>query len=156
MKVLVSSRSWLTFTTAEEPLVSIMVGTWWARPSAIGATMGVTDSWVAGREAVLAFERFCLDHRWVFHEVPGHADFGKDGYVDLVEASGAVTGGCFSVQIKGGRSRRRAGGYRIDASENNRRQWAASTLPVIGIVWDPDHSSLHWDGSVSHAEYRRP
>lgn len=76
--------------------------------------------------------------------MPGHADFGKDGYVDLVEASGAVTGGCFSVQIKGGRSRRRAGGYRIDASENNRRQWAASTLPVIGIVWDPDRSRLHW------------
>jgi len=106
--------------------------------------MGVTDSWVAGREAVLAFERFCLDQRWVFHEVPGHADFGKDGYVDLVEASGAVTGGCFSVQIKGGRSRRRAGGYRLDASENNRRQWAASTLPVIGIVWDPNRSRLHW------------
>lgn len=106
--------------------------------------MGITDSWVGGREAVLAFERFCLDQRWVFHEVPGHADFGKDGYVDLAEASGAVTGGCFSVQIKGGRSRRRAGGYKIDASDNNRRQWAASTLPVIGIVWDPERSRLHW------------
>lgn len=106
--------------------------------------MGVTDSWVAGREAVLAFERFCLDQKWVFHEVPGHADFGKDGYVDLVEPTGTVTGGCLSVQIKGGRSRRSAGGYRIDASENNRRQWAASTLPVIGIVWDPDISRLHW------------
>lgn len=106
--------------------------------------MGVTEAWVAGREAVLAFERFCLDERWVFHEVPGHADFGKDGYVDLVEATGTVTGGCFSVQIKGGRSRRRAGGYRIDASEGNRRLWAASTLPVIGIVWDPDRSRLHW------------
>lgn len=106
--------------------------------------MGVTESWVAGREAVLAFERFCLDQRWVFHEVPGHADFGKDGYVDLVERGGALTGGCISVQIKGGRSRRRAGGYRLDASENNRRQWAASTLPVIGIVWDPDRSRLHW------------
>lgn len=57
--------------------------------------MGVTDSWIAGREAVLAFERFCLDQRWVFHEVPGHADFGKDGYVDVVEPSGSVTGGCF-------------------------------------------------------------
>ena len=106
--------------------------------------MGVTDSWVAGREAVLAFERFCLDQRWVFHEVPGHADFGKDGYVDLVETTGNLTGGCFSVQIKGGRSRRRADGYRIEASENNRRQWAASTLPVIGIVWDPDRARLHW------------
>jgi hypothetical protein len=106
--------------------------------------MGLTDSWVAGREAVHAFARFSLDQRWVFHEVPGHADFGKDGYVDLVEASGAVTGGCFSVQIKGGRSYRRSGGYRIDGSENNRRQWAASTLPVIGIAWDPDRARLHW------------
>jgi hypothetical protein len=47
--------------------------------------MSVTDSWVAGREAVLAFEHFCLDQRWVWHEVPGHADFGKDGYVDVTE-----------------------------------------------------------------------
>lgn len=106
--------------------------------------MGITESWVAGREAVLAFEQFCLDQPWVFYEVPGHADFGKDGYVDLAEASGAITGGCFSVQIKGGRSRRRTGSYKIDASDNNRRQWAASTLPVIGIVWDPDASRLHW------------
>jgi hypothetical protein len=53
--------------------------------------MGVTDSWVAGCEAVLAFERFCLDQKWAWHEVPGHADFGKGGYVDIVEVTGAVT-----------------------------------------------------------------
>lgn len=106
--------------------------------------MAVTDSWIAGREAVLAVERFCLDQRWVYFEVPGHADFGKDGYVDIVTEKGAVTGSCFAVQIKGGRSRRRSGGYRIEGSSNNRRQWANSTIPVIGLVWDPDMSRLFW------------
>jgi hypothetical protein len=106
--------------------------------------VSVTESWIAGREAVRAFEGFCLEQKWIWHEVPGQADFGKDGYVDIVTQAGALTGSCFAVQIKGGRSRRRSGGYRIEATANNRSQWAASTLPVIGIVWDPDLSRLFW------------
>lgn len=106
--------------------------------------MSVTRSWIAGRDAVLAVSRFCLDQSWVFIEVPGQSDFGKDGYVDIVTSEGDVTGICFAVQIKGGRSFRRGHGYRIDATTANRQQWAASTLPVIGIVWDPDVSRLFW------------
>lgn len=106
--------------------------------------MGVTDRWVAGREAVVAFESFCLSQQWVFVEVPGQSDFGKDGYVDIVQSDGTVTGSCFAVQIKGGRSHSRVGGFVIDGSESNRRQWAASTMPVIGIAHDPETGWLHW------------
>ncbi len=106
--------------------------------------MSVTESWVAGREAVHAVMKFALDQTWIFMEVPGHADFGKDGYVDMVSTTGAVTGSSFAVQIKGGRSRRRSGGYRIDGTASNRQLWAASTMPVIGLVWDPAVSRLYW------------
>lgn len=105
--------------------------------------MTVTEAWVAGREAVVAFESFCLSRHWVFVEVPGQNDFGKDGYVDIVE-DGTVSGSCFAVQIKGGRSHARAGGYVISGSPANRRQWAASTMPVIGIAHDRDTGNLHW------------
>ena len=106
--------------------------------------MSVTESWVAGREAVVAFETYCLTQKWVFVEVPGQSDFGKDGYVDIVESDGTVTGSCFAVQIKGGRSHSRAGGYVIEGSEANRRQWIASTMPVIGIAHDRESGWLHW------------
>jgi len=106
--------------------------------------VSVTEGWVAGREAVVAFESFCLSRRWVFVEVPGQSDFGKDGYVDIVEAGGTVSGSCFAVQIKGGRSHARSGGYVISGSASNRQQWAASTMPVIGITHDAATGRLHW------------
>jgi hypothetical protein len=106
--------------------------------------VSVTEAWVAGREAVVAFESFCLSQRWIFVEVPGQSDFGKDGYVDIVEADGTVSGSCFAVQVKGGRSHVRSGGYVIDGSAANRQQWAASTMPVIGIAHDPETGFLHW------------
>ncbi len=106
--------------------------------------MSVTNSWVAGQEAVVAFHSFCLAQQWVFVEIPGQSDFGKDGYVDIVEPGGTISGSCFAVQIKGGRSHRRSAGFIIEGSDSNRRQWAASTMPVIGIAHDPDSGWLHW------------
>lgn len=54
--------------------------------------MTVTDSWIAGREAVLAAEKFFLDQKWIFMEVPGHADnlprLGSPGTVSLSALSG--------------------------------------------------------------------
>lgn len=105
--------------------------------------MSVTKAWRSGQEAVLAFQQFCLGQNWVFVEVPGQLDFGKDGYVDIVE-DGTVTGSCFAVQIKGGRSHSRVGGFVIDASAANRKQWASSTMPVIGIAHSRETGGLHW------------
>jgi hypothetical protein len=45
----------------------------------IGGWLSVTESWIAGREAVHAVSKFFLDQKWIFMEVPGYADFGKDG-----------------------------------------------------------------------------
>lgn len=92
----------------------------------------------------MAFHSFCLTQHWIFVEVPGQSDFGKDGYVDIVEPDGTVSGSCFAVQIKGGRSHARTDGFIIDGSEANRRQWAASTMPVIGVAHNRETNWLHW------------
>lgn len=112
----------------------------WSRLS----TVSVTESWVAGQEAVVAFHSFCLSQHWILVEVPGQSDFGKDGYVDIVEPNGTVSGSCFAVQIKGGRSHARTDGFIIEGSEANRRQWAASTMPVIGVAHNRETNWLHW------------
>jgi hypothetical protein len=103
----------------------------------------VTSSWVVGRQGVNAFERRCLELGWVFHETPQQSDFGKDGYVDFTHNT-TMTGPCVAVQIKGGRSFRNSDGYNLRASDSQRRFWEMSTVPVFGIVWDPDSNGLHW------------
>lgn len=105
--------------------------------------MPITRSWKTGKEAVNAFERYCLEQGWVFAEISGTDDFGKDGYVDLADAD-SLSGACVAVQIKGGRSMRTPHGYEIRATEANRRLWRDSTIPVIGIAWDPESSELYW------------
>ncbi len=103
----------------------------------------VTPRWVAGELAVLAFREFCTRQRWVFTDVPGQYDFGRDGYLDLSNA-GQLTGHCIAVQIKGGASYRRSGGYTIRADMRRRTLWSESTIPVFGIVWDPADGALYW------------
>lgn len=111
----------------------------------MGAPRGpiVTDTWVTSREAVLAFDIFCTRRKWVFTETPEQSDFGKDGYVDL-SVAGSLTGQCVAVQVKGGSSFRRSQGYTIPADPRRRRLWRESTVPVFGVVWDPDDGGLYW------------
>jgi len=71
-------------------------------------------------------------------------DIGKDLYVDLAD-EGRFTGELIAVQIKGGRSYRRADRtYALRASADDRALWAGSSVPVFGVIHDPDDGSLHW------------
>ena len=78
----------------------------------------ISESWIAGNEAVAHWAVFCAKQHWPFLENDGRTDFGKDGYVDLSTADGHLPGQCFAVQIKGGISRWGANGYRIEAGED--------------------------------------
>jgi hypothetical protein len=79
----------------------------------------------------------------VFQETDGGSDYGKDAYVDFVDA-GRVTGLCVALQIKGGRSQRRAQGYGIRADPRHVEVWRDSSIPVAGIVHDAETGQLHW------------
>src|SRR5438128_465678 len=78
----------------------------------------------------------------VFQEVSQDNDYGKDAYVDLVERE-AVTGVLVALQIKGGEKYKRATGYSIPI-EAHATIWLQSTVPIAGIVHDPDTSLLYW------------
>jgi hypothetical protein len=86
----------------------------------------------------------------VFQEIDLRNDYGKDAYVELGQA-GEVTGLCVALQIKAGRKYKRADGYAMPV-EKHEQYWRASTLPVAGIVHDPEDNSLHW---VNITDYLR-
>ncbi len=79
----------------------------------------------------------------VFQEVELANDYGKDAYVDIAEAED-VTGLCVALQIKGGKSYRRSNGYGIPLDQAHARIWETSSVPVAGIVFDPDDETLRW------------
>lgn len=96
------------------------------------------------RQAVNAARSFFESNSCVFQEVDVANDYGKDAYVDFSE-DGRVTGLCAALQIKGGISYRDAkGDYRIPLDEEHARIWAESTVPIFGIVHDPDDGGLRW------------
>jgi hypothetical protein len=64
----------------------------------------VPDSWVTSKQAVNFFSTWCAARSWVFQPVDASNDFGKDGYVDITDDDGTLTG-----DRPGGRHRHRPG-----------------------------------------------
>ena len=93
----------------------------------------------AGVNDVRAFFEDC---DCVFQEVDLGNDYGKDAYVDLVDGQ-EVTGHCVALQIKSGLSFRTAKGYAIPV-EGHDDVWRRSSLPIAGIVYDPESKTLYW------------
>jgi hypothetical protein len=106
------------------------------------AAKNVIRSWVVGRQGVDTFRTRCLELGWVFHETiqPQQPSLGKDGYLEFTKNSVF----CVAVQIEGGRSLCDAEQYELKAIKMQRKSWKASTVPVFGIVWDPDTNGLFW------------
>lgn len=102
---------------------------------------------LAGVRAVLGvFD----DAGMVTQTVDGANDIGKDLYVDLAE-NGVITGYLIAIQVKSGHSYRRANGYAIPCSEEDVSLWKATSVPIFGIVFDPDSNSLHWTNLTAWA-----
>ncbi|PSD28794.1 hypothetical protein C7E18_00330 [Stenotrophomonas maltophilia] len=91
------------------------------------------------RAAADLFER----RHHVFQEVPLQHDFGRDALVDFVH-EGEMTGLSIGLQIKSGASYRRSDGdYFIPVGAHG-SVWRDSTVPIFGIVFDPDCGGLFW------------
>lgn len=95
------------------------------------------------REAVNATRTFFEANGCVFQEVDLVNDYGKDAYVDFGEGE-KVTGICFALQIKGGISYRRGSNYGIPLDAAHVKVWGHSSIPIVGIVYDPTDTRLRW------------
>jgi hypothetical protein len=98
---------------------------------------------VTGRDGLNAVRTFLEHHGCVFQEVSQQNDFGKDAYVDI-GAEGGVTFLCAALQIKSGKSYRNVNGEYFIPIENHAEIWCASTIPVFGLVYDPEDTLIRW------------
>jgi len=109
------------------------------------------SSRVTSRDGVNAAQIFFEHYGCTFQEVGQQHDFGKDAYVDLADATG-ITPLCVALQIKAGMSYRTAKGDYVVLVESHADLWRRSTVPVFGIVRDPDDGQLRWaDPPVTYA-----
>ena len=86
---------------------------------------------------------FLEHHACTFQEVGQQHDFGKDAYVDIAD-TGGITPLCVALQIKSGVSYRTSKGDYLVPIEHHADLWRRSTVPVFGIVHDPDDAQLRW------------
>lgn len=94
------------------------------------------------RSGVRKVVDFFESHDCVVQPVNLENDFGKDLYVDLTRDR-MVTGTTFAAQVKSGKSYRTSNGYEIPVGKHY-EYWRSSTVPVIGIVYDPEEDELYW------------
>jgi hypothetical protein len=95
------------------------------------------------KDGVNAVRTFLEHHGCVFQEVAQQNDFGKDGYLDFGE-KGVVTFLCAALQIKSGASYRTAKGDYSLPVDTHAENWRKSTVPVFGLVYDPDDALIRW------------
>jgi hypothetical protein len=103
-----------------------------------------TTERVTSREGINAVQAFFEHNLCVFQEVAQQNDFGKDGYVDLGNDDGVVTCLCAALQVKSGVSYKSARGDYFIPLDDHAETWRFSTVPVFGIVFDPDVDVLRW------------
>jgi hypothetical protein len=105
--------------------------------------MQIPQSRITSRDGVNAVRTFFEHHGCVFQEVGLENDFGKDAYLDLGE-NGKVTPLCAALQVKSGVSYRTPNGDYSIPVESHAEKWRRSTVPVFGLVYDPDDGLMRW------------
>lgn len=96
------------------------------------------------RGAVNACRTLLERHSLVVHEIDGRADYGRDLLIDLT-LDGELTGAVAGIQVKGDRRFvRQDGPWMQLASPQDTRFWADSSIPVLGVLWDPATGVMRW------------
>ncbi|MGK5071045.1 DUF4365 domain-containing protein [Janthinobacterium sp. RT4P48] len=101
------------------------------------------------RAGVNAARAFFEENGCTFVEVDLASDYGKDAYVDLGDGKN-VSPICSALQIKSGLSYKVGNNYVIPGNEEDMSMWKDSTIPIIGLVFDPGDKQIRW---VNISEY---
>ena len=104
--------------------------------------MRIRGNRIIEREAVNSARSFFEACGCVFQEIDTSNDYGKDAYLDLTENMN-ITGLCIALQIKGGKKYCRNYGYAIPV-DGHLQVWRTSSVPIAGIVFDPEDGQLRW------------
>ena len=107
---------------------------------------------VSERGGVNAVRALLEAYGHVVDEVDGRSDYGRDLIVDVTE-NGEITGAVVGMQVKGGRRFIRNGDWELPVSAKDRRYWAESSVPVVGILWNPENGEMRWTNLTEHARY---
>jgi hypothetical protein len=105
---------------------------------------------VSERGGVNAVRTLLERHGLVVDEVDGRSDYGRDLIVDITE-NNEITGAVIGVQVKGNRRFVQDGSWELPATPKDLRYWAESSVPVVGVVWNPDNGELRWVNLTAHA-----
>jgi len=107
--------------------------------------MGLTkkQSTSTAREGVNYVRAIIESANCIFHEIHQENDYGNDAFLELVENNN-VRGVTLAIQIKSGKSYCSKTECKIPASKNHFEYWRDHSLPVIGIVYDPDEKIAYW------------
>ncbi len=108
------------------------------------------------KKGVRAVQAIFEDAGYTFQEVKREYDIGKDAYVDLREADDLFVGSMIALQIKSGPSFRQGEDFKINCTEKDRAIWAGSTIPIYGMVYDPDDNTVRWVNLTDWARTLRP
>ncbi len=85
----------------------------------------------------------------LFHEIHRENDFGNDAIIEFVEKED-VKGICIAVQVKSGSSYCTPTTCSIPADKAHFEYWKGHTLPVIGVVYDPQEAKAYWISITNH------
>lgn len=107
--------------------------------------MGLTKkaNSVTEREGVNYVRTIVESANCIFHEIHQENDYGNDAFLELVENNN-VRGVTVAIQIKSGESYCSAAECKIPATKNHFEYWSEHSLPVIGIVYDPNEKIAYW------------
>jgi len=87
----------------------------------------------------------------IFHEVHQENDYGNDAFIELVEGED-VKGITLAIQVKSGASFCTKSSCNIPASKKHFEYWKSHSLPVMGIVYDPNENMAYWTDIKEHIE----
>lgn len=107
---------------------------------------------VSERGGVNAVRTLLEAHGHVVDEVDGRNDYGRDLIADITDRS-EITGAVIGLQIKGDRRYIADDVWKLPVSAKDRRYWAESSIPIVGILWNPDNGEMRWTNLTEHARY---
>lgn len=105
---------------------------------------------VSERGGINAVRTLLEAHGMVVDEIDGRSDYGRDLNVDIVE-KGELTGVVIGIQVKGDRRFVHDDIWELPVTAKDRRFWAESSVPIVGILWDPVTHEMRWTNLSAYA-----